>query len=107
MLLGQIDIRPMPPQIDNPPQIPDVLHAQQKLSNMIQFPIGDVIDEARAIDGILRMEEVTRRAVIDDYHIRQLAIQQAQILDVIPLVEDATLAEEAGAYSPMGIEEVE
>ena len=110
MILRQIDIWPMPPQIHHTPYIlhPIVLgNSHQKFSNLIQLSIVHIVDEARTIDGILGMEHVTGRRIIYDDDLTQIAIQQAQILDVIAFVEDAGFAKEAGAYDAMRVEEIE
>ena len=107
MFLGEIDVRPMPPQIDRPPQVHDVLHPHQKLANVIQLPIAHVVYEARAIDRILGMEHVARGRIVNDDALGKVPVEQAQVLDVISLVKDARLTEESGAYDAVGIEQVE
>mmetsp|Transcript_19250 Transcript_19250/g.41889 ORF Transcript_19250/g.41889 Transcript_19250/m.41889 type:complete len:293 (-) Transcript_19250:44-922(-) len=107
VILGQVHIRPMPPQIHRPSQIHHIRHTHQELANVIQLPIADIVDKTSAIDGILRMKQITRRTIINDDTLAQIPIQQGQVLDVVALVEDARFAEEAGAYDTVGIEEVE
>mmetsp|Transcript_24022 Transcript_24022/g.43083 ORF Transcript_24022/g.43083 Transcript_24022/m.43083 type:complete len:226 (-) Transcript_24022:759-1436(-) len=97
----------MPPQINRPPQILHILHPHQKLANMIQLPIRHIVNKTRTINRILRMKQITRRTIINNDTLGQIAIEQTQILHVVPLVKDAGFAKEAGADDAVGIEEVE
>mmetsp|Transcript_16022 Transcript_16022/g.38273 ORF Transcript_16022/g.38273 Transcript_16022/m.38273 type:complete len:599 (-) Transcript_16022:236-2032(-) len=53
------------------------------------------------------MEDVRARGVVNNDGLRQVAVQQAQVLDVVALVVDAGLAEQPGADGLVRVEEVE
>lgn len=53
------------------------------------------------------MEDVRAGAVVDDDGLLQVPVEQAQVLDVVALVVDAGLAEEAGPDGVLRIEQVE
>ena len=48
-----------------------------------------------ATDGVLRVEQVRARRVVDDDHLAQVAAHQRKVLDVLALVQHARLAEQA------------
>jgi len=56
---------------------------------MVELFVSWVINKGRAIDGILRVEQVRVGRVVNDYSPRQLTIQQAQVLYIASLVVHA------------------
>lgn len=52
------------------------------------------------------MEDVGGRRVVDDDDLVEVATQPAQVLDVVPLVKDARLPEEAAPEGPLLVQQV-
>ena len=55
---------------------------------------------------VVGVEDVGGRGVVHDDHLVQVAAQPAQVLDVVPPVEDARLPEETGAEHPPLVQQV-
>lgn len=56
--------------------------------------------------GIVRMEDVGGRRVVQDKHPPQVSAQPAQVLDVVPPVEDTRLPEQPCSEGPPLVQQV-
>ena len=101
------ETRPVAPHVGNAPHVIDGAYALEEGPDLIQLTIFRVVNKRRAVDGIFRMENIRARGVVNNDGLRQVAVQQAQVLDVVALVVDAGLAEQPGADGLVRVEEVE
>lgn len=56
--------------------------------------------------GVVGMEDVRGRRVVDDDDLVEVATQSTQVLHVVALVEDTRLPEEAAAEGPLRVQQV-
>jgi len=98
------EMRPIAPHVGNSPHVVDGAYALEEGPDLVQLAIVRIVDERGAVDGILRVEDVRAGRVVDDDALRQVAVQQAQVLDVVALVVDAGLAEQPGADGLVRVE---
>jgi hypothetical protein len=79
----------------------------QELTDRRELPVIHVVNEARAADGVPRVEDVRHGRVVDDDRLRDVAVQQRQVLDVVALVLHAVLAVQSIANDAFRVEFVE
>ncbi len=79
----------------------------QEISDRPQLDVRRVVEEGRAVDGVLGLEAVRVGTVVDDYGLRDVAAQQGQVLHVVTVVEDAVLSEQPPADQLRRVEDVE
>ena len=101
------ETRPVAPHVGNTPHVIDGAYALEEGPDLIQLAILRIVNKRRAVNSIFRMEDVRARGVVNNDGLRQVAVQQAQVLDVVALVVDAGLAEQPGADGLVRVEEVE
>ena len=102
-----VNIGPLFPEIGCASNIFHVLDSLQKRPNLIQFSILRIVDEGGTINGILGVEDVRARRVINDNGLSQVAIDETKILNVVAFVIHTRLAEETSTNHTVGIQEVQ
>lgn len=73
---------------------------------MVELPIHRVVDEARTINRILRLENIALGGIINNDTLGEVTVDNTQVLDIISLVVNAGLAKEPGGNSLVGVKEV-
>mmetsp|Transcript_19442 Transcript_19442/g.74564 ORF Transcript_19442/g.74564 Transcript_19442/m.74564 type:complete len:230 (-) Transcript_19442:722-1411(-) len=92
------------------PHVRDVTGGQvpQEAAEAGQLVVRLVVEEGRARQGVLWVQEVGRRTVVHDDGPPLVPAQQRHVLDVVTLPQHAALSEEAvGDERPAGVEAVE
>lgn len=87
----------------------DVVHFAQPLEErdeIQQLGVGHVVEPRGHRNCVVGVEDVGGRRVVHDDHLVQVPTQTAQVLDVVPSVEDARLPEKTAAKSSPLIQQV-
>ena len=104
LLVCQVHVRPVSPQIYGAPHIVYVFDANQKFCNMIQFTIIGVVNETAAINGIFGMEKIRAGTIVNNYCLAQVTVKQAHILDIIPFIKYTRFTEETSTDNSIGVQ---
>lgn len=87
----------------------DVVHFAQPLEErdqVQQLGVGHVVEPRGHRHRVVGVEDVGGGRVVHDDHLAQVPTQAAQVLDVVPSVEDAGLSEKAAAKSSPLIQQI-
>mmetsp|Transcript_29146 Transcript_29146/g.62451 ORF Transcript_29146/g.62451 Transcript_29146/m.62451 type:complete len:209 (-) Transcript_29146:672-1298(-) len=103
----EIDHRPIPPLRSEPADVLCILDARQKRSDLVEFSVSRIVDKGRAINGILRVEQIRIWRVIYDDGTLQIPVQDVQVLHVVPLVKDTRLPEQPVPYDLVSVQQIQ
>lgn len=65
-----------------------------------------IVEPARDWDGVLGLEDIRVRAIVDNHCVMQFATQLCEVLHVVAAVHHARLAEETSAHELLCIQQV-